>query len=147
MNFLPSHGLKLSVAAAGSAGTDVNGAVIDMQGKETVTGFVSIATANAGNFLKFQQTDDAGGTNPQDVAGSKVVAASNGQVVALEVVKPSGRFGRFVVVRGGANTATGDLYTITHELKTNPAGNPSNDVAGANGQVTKIIASPALGTP
>lgn len=112
--------LDLQSAAATSAGTDVNPTNgVDMAGYDGCIFFASIATANAGNYLKAQGGDTAAGATT-DLAGTKVVAASNAQVVVLDCYKPTKRFVRPVIVRGGANTATGDLYCIKYRGRKNP---------------------------
>lgn len=140
--FLEENALRLGAAGATSAGTDVTGASFDTAGYDGVLIFCTIATANAGNYLKAQQDVVTGFGGAADLAGSKVVAAANGQVVALDINRPKEQFVRGVVVRGGANTATGDLYYIGYKGSSQPVLNQI-----ANTLITKQLLSPAEGTP
>lgn len=127
---------RLGVVAAASGTTDVSSSVIDMQNCDGVVGRVTIATANAGNFLKGQIGNASDGSDMTDVAGSKVVAAANGQLVALELQRVQGyRYSRFVVVRGAA-TATGDLTFTRTSIVQQPG----------NNNVTNVVKSVALST-
>lgn len=139
---LEQNDVRLNVAAAGSAGTAVNGAVTDLTGFDGAAFFCTIATANAGNFLKLQAGDAADGSDMADVAGSKVIAASNGQVVGIEVNRIAYKFVRPVVIRAGANTATGDMYAVRFNAAVQPT---TRQVAST--LITSILQSPALGTP
>jgi hypothetical protein len=123
-------------AAATSAGTDVNGTTVDLSGYEGVIFYCSIATANAGNFLKAQEGDTSSPT--ADIAASKVVATVNGQVVALQIHKPLKRYVRAVVVRAGANTATGQVYALLYGSK---------ELPDTGADVNVLLASPIAGTP
>jgi hypothetical protein len=97
--------------------------------------FVRIATANAGNLLKAQEGDTTSPT--ADIEGSAVVAASNGQVVALDVYKPLKRYIRAVVIRAGADTIVGDVYAVKYGSRKLPE-------SGAS--VNTVLASPVAGT-
>lgn len=136
MNLLNLTEIIKAADGATSAGTDVNGITIDTSDCEGVILFARIATANAGNFLKAQEGDTTSPT--ADIAGSKVIATENGQVVALDIHKPLKRYLRGVIVRAGTNTVTGDLFAVKYGAKKLPD-------SGAS--VNKIIASPAAGTP
>lgn len=128
---------------ASSAGTTVTSAAIDMQGYDAVCIFSTIATANAGNYLKLQQSSDDGSTDTyDDVAGSKVVADDGADVVCLDVRRPAKRYLKALIVRGGANTACGDIYAIRYNSR---KGLQVNDVANAFNLVT--LNGPAEGTP
>jgi hypothetical protein len=113
-NFLTEHcSFDLVAAAAVSAGTDVDGAYVDMDGYDGVVFFVDIATINAANFLKVQQDEDGSGAGA-DLEGTALVGATNGNVVAVDVQRPEKRYLRGVIDRGGANTATGPMYAIRY---------------------------------
>lgn len=140
--FNETNAIRLAAAAAASAGTAVNGTAQDASLYDGVVFFATVATANAGNFLKAQQGDLADGSDAADLEGSKVVAVANGQVVALVVHKPKKRYVRPVIIRAGANTATGDVYAIRYRAHQAPV---TNDVL--NVLITKALASPAEGTP
>lgn len=134
--------LSLAVAAAVSAGTAVNGATLDMTGFDGVLVFGTIATSNAGNFLKGQQGQVSDASDMADLAGTKIVAAANGSIVALEVNRVREQYFRGVIIRTGANTATGDMYYLQYNAANKPT---TSDVVN----VLKSLAlnSPLEGTP
>ena len=134
---------SLVAAAATSAGTAVTSSAIDMQGYDAVLLFGTIATANAGNYLKAQQSSDDGvGDAYSDIEGSKVVADDGADVVLLDIRKPMKRYLKGVIIRGGTNTATGDLYAFRYNSRKGPQ---VNDVLNSQNLVRLI--SPAEGTP
>lgn len=139
---LEENSLTLQAAGAGSAGTAVNGATLDMAGYDGVIVFGTIATANAGNYLKAQEGDASDGSDMADLAGSKVVADANGQIVGFDLNRPKKRYIRGVVIRAGANTATGDLYALRYKASSKPT---SNTIA--NVLKTLKLVSPAEGAP
>lgn len=107
------------VAAAATAATSaVNGITVDMQGFDGVMFFATIAVANAGNLLKAQEGDTTSPTT--DLAGSGVVATTNGQVVLLDVYKPLKRYIRAVLIRAGASSASGQIYAVKYRGKVSP---------------------------
>lgn len=136
MNLLDLTEIVKVADGATSAGTAVNGSTIDTSDCEGVIFFARIATANAGNFLKAQEGDTSSPT--ADIAGSAVAAATNGQIVALDVHKPLKRYIRAVIVRAGADTVTGDVYAVKYGSRKLPE-------SGAD--VNVILASPIAGTP
>lgn len=139
--FLERNEVRLSIAGAISAGTAVNGAVLDLAGIDGAAFFATIATANVGNFLKLQAGDLADGSDMADVAGSRVVADANGSVVGVEVSKLRFRYCRPVIVRAGANTVTGDIYAVRINSYIQPT------IANVtNTHKTIVLQSPALGT-
>ena len=117
---------KVAVAAV-SAGTAVNGSAVDMAGFEGVLFFTTIATANAGNFLKVQQDSDVALGTAADLAGSAVVATANAEVVFVDCYQPAERYVCPVVIRAGANTAVGDIYAIQYEGRVKPTDNDITD--------------------
>jgi len=110
MNFLTRNKLRLVKTAETSAGTEVKTAAVDTAGFEGAVFFGSISTANAGNYMKAQESDTTTDGDFVDLVGTKVVAAANGDVVAVEVYRPSKRYIRASIIRGGTNTVTGDVY-------------------------------------
>ncbi len=134
---------SLAAAAAGSAGTAVDGAAIDMQGYDGVVIFCTIATANAGNYLKAQGGEVANLSDAADLAGTKVIVDSNGDVAMLDIAKPKERYIRGTVIRAGANTATGDMYYQRYNCDKQSV--TTNDVT--NEQNLVRLVSPAEGTP
>lgn len=133
--------ITLVKAAQIEAGTDVTTDIIDMAGFEGVVFFGTIATANTANYIYAQQDTASNGATMADLAGTKVVAAANGQVVWLDIYKPEKRYVRAYIERGGANTATGDFYAIQYQGR---KGLISNLVA--NKLIGEIHISPAEGT-
>lgn len=128
--------LTLSAQGAVSAGTDVDGATVDVANYDGVLFFARIATANAGNFLKAQEGDT---TSPiADLAGSAVIAGTNEDIVVLDIHKPLKRYIRAVVVRAGAASITGDLYAIRYKGRKPPE---------LPGDVRVALAGPLAGTP
>ena len=118
---------KVAVAAV-SAGTAVNGSAVDMAGFDGVLFMTTIATANAGNFLKVQQDSDVALGTVADLAGSAVVATANAEVVFVDCYQPAERYVRPVVIRAGANTAVGDIYAIQYEGRVKPTDNDITDI-------------------
>lgn len=125
-------------AAATSAGTDVEGAAVDTQGWEGVEFAVEIATANAANFLKIQQSAD-GSTGWADLAGTAAVAGADGDTVRSDIYRPEKRYVRAVIDRGGANTATTTLRATLY----GPTKAPTHSTV----EVVTYTATPAEGTP
>ncbi len=133
--------LRLVAAAAVSAGTDVASSIIECRGQRVVF-FCTIATANAGNYLKVEQNATNTTVGMAALAGSGAIALADGNVVAVEINRPLEGFLRAVVVRGGANTATGDIYAYLCDLPVEPADNiVANEIDAV------ILNSPAEGTP
>lgn len=141
MNLSKHVKLRKVAAAATSAGTEVISSVVDMQGYEGVLFFTTIATANAGNYLKAQSGTDATVTDAADLAGTKVVAAANGQVVFLDIHKPQERYLTANIIRAGTNTATGDIYAIQYCGKVKPESNIVTNVI-----IGELHVSPDEGT-
>lgn len=140
---LEKNEMRLSVAGASSAGTAVNGATVDLKDADGCLFMATIATANAGNYMKLQAGNASDGSDMADVAGSKVVADANGSVVAIEVNRlPGYRYARAVIIRAGTNTATGDMYHIRYNASVAPV---VRDVT--NSCKTLVLQSPALGAP
>lgn len=120
--------LRKIKASQTSAGTEVISDVVDMAGYEGVMFFATIATANAGNYLKAQQSPNAAMSDAADLENTKVVATANGQVVFLDIYKPAERYLTANVIRGGANTVVGDIYALQYEGKVKPEVNLVTDV-------------------
>jgi len=138
--FLEANEVRLVAAAAVSAGTAVESSVVAVDGAEQVTFFCTIATANAANFLKVQG-GDASNAVSTDLEGTKVVAAANGDVVSVTVVNSQYPYLQAYIERGGANTATGDVYCVRSGLRKQPADNNVDSEI-----VSEIHVAPAAGT-
>lgn len=141
INILNDCKLRKVADQAVSAGTDVEGAVVDMSGFENVLFFVKIATSNAANFIKVQQGDEDDLSDAADLEGSAVVAAEDGDVVAIEIRRPTKRYVRAVIDRGGANTAVGDMYAVQGNARLTECDNNESDEI-----VSEILNSPDEGT-
>jgi len=123
-------------AATGT--TEVISDVIDMQGYEGVVLFTTIATANAGNFLKAKQDAAIGMGGAVDLAGKKIIAVANAQVVWLDIYKPTDRYITANIIRAGATTITGDIYAIQYEGRKYPESNLVTNVI-----IGELLFSPA----
>lgn len=124
MNISNSVKVSLVQVAQASGTSQIDATAVDMSGHEGVMFFCSIGTANAGNILKAQEaTDDA---TFNDLAGSGVIATTNGQVAYIDVYRPADRYVRPAVVRGVA-TAIGDIYAVQYSNRAMPQ---ENNIAG-----------------
>lgn len=120
MNLTKNVKVVLAKAGQGSAGTAVTSDVIDMSGFEGVVFVGSIATVNAANFAKVQQGQQSDLTDAADLAGTKVVPGDDGDSFMIDVYRPKERYVRCYIDRGGANTATGDIYALLYGAKKPP---------------------------
>lgn len=139
---LEAHKLSLALAAQSSAGTQANGATLDMAGFDGVLIFTTITTSNAGNFLKAQQGAAADGSDMADLAGSKVIAAADASIVCIDLFKPQEQYVRGSVIRAGANTALTPMFYLRYNAHSKPQ---DSDVA--NVLKSLKLVSPAEGTP
>lgn len=106
------------LAAATSAGTALNSSSVDMAGFEGVMFFGRIATANAANFGNAATSSDDSTFN--DLAGTKVVTGDDADSFLIVVHKPLERYLRCEIDRGGADTATGDVYALQYGARKPP---------------------------
>lgn len=141
MNLFKNIKVTKVLAGAVSAGTELDGTAVDMSGYEGVVFFGTIATANAGNFLKAQEGLLSDGSDGADLSGSKVVAVANAQVVWNDVYKPQKRYVRPVIIRAGANTITGDVYALQYGGRLKPETN-----LVLNALIGSLLISPDEGT-
>ncbi|QQS08680.1 MAG: hypothetical protein IPK69_11925 [Phycisphaerales bacterium] len=139
--FTEENAIRLAVAGAASGTTPVSGATIDTAGYDGVAVFCTIATQNAGNYLALDHGDASDMSDGANVAGSKVVAVANGQVVCVDINKPMKRYVKPAIVRTAA-TITGDMYYILYKGQFKPT---LNQVA--NTLISKSLVSPPTGTP
>lgn len=114
MNLIQNIKLRKVAAGAVSAGTAVNSTAVDMQGFDGVLFFTTIATANSGNYINAAQGAASNGSDATDLEDTKVVAASSASGVWIDVYKPTDRYVRCEICRGGTNTATGDIWAIQY---------------------------------
>lgn len=96
-----------------TAGTAINSDEVDMQGWDGVLFFMKMATANAANFINAAQSSVSGGTFV-DLAGTAVVVGTDADVAALDIYRPTDRYLRCEVDRGGADTVTGEMYALQY---------------------------------
>lgn len=133
-------------ATAGSATSQVDGAIVDMAqdgGFDGVAFITTIATANAGNFMQAQQGQTANLADAATIAGSRVQSAANNDIIILNVPKVAERYIRCNVVRTAA-TVVGEIYALLYRT-----GGPEPVVnATASGRVV-VTVNPgyAEGTP
>jgi hypothetical protein len=124
-----------------TAGTEVISDEIDMSGFDGCLFFTTIATANAGNYIKAQEDDTTGMASAADLADTKVVAASTNDVVWLDIYKPLKRFLRLSVIRAGTNTVVGEIYALQYQGRKFPISNlVTNSIIG------ELHISPVAGT-
>lgn len=141
MNNFLSENLLRQVGDAATAGTGTTtGDEVDMAGYEGAVFFCEIGTANAGNFIKIQQDTVTGMASAADLEGSKLAASYDGEIVAVEVKRPTERFLRALVVRGASSTH-GPVYCIRYGAAVKPVDNSVDHAIQS-----EIHASPAEGT-
>lgn len=124
--FLNNNKIIKVADAATAATTAVSSSAVDMSGFESITFFSNIATANAGNFIKIQTDDNSGFTSAADVTGAAAIAATDGNIVAVELTQPVEKYVRAQIVRG-ASTATGEIWAVLSKARTLPV---KNNVSG-----------------
>jgi hypothetical protein len=109
MNFLTRNKLRMVGDLTANGTTEVKSADVDMVGYEGAVFFAKIATAAAGNYIKVQESDTTTDGDYADLLGTKVVAGTNADVVAVEVYRPGKRYLRASVIRG-TSTVLGEIY-------------------------------------
>jgi hypothetical protein len=110
-----SKNVKVTLVKAyqGATTGDLNCDVIDMSGFEGVAFLGAILTANAGNYVKIQESDYSNAASAADLADTKLVTTNSGDAFFTELHKPLKRYCRAVVVRT-ASTAVGDVYALQY---------------------------------
>ena len=126
-------------AEAGAGTSPIVSSIIDSAGCESVLFFANIGTANAGNYLSVAESDDSGMSGEADLLGSKVIGLVSGNVIAVEIFKPSKRYLRATMTVGSSSTV-GTMYCI-RKVKKLPALNTVASVIDS-----EIHATPAEGT-
>lgn len=131
----------VNAQAAGT--TNVNGAVIDMQGFEGVqfTALFGAITAGAVTGIKVQQGNMADLSDAADLAGTALAIpdTSSNKMLITEVYKPTKRYVRLVVTRGTANAVIDGVLAQQFGARVEP---PVNDSSVA---ATEYWVSPAEG--
>lgn len=140
MNLSKNAKLIKVLAGASSAGTTLTSDAVDTEGYEGCMFFGSIATANAGNYAKVQQSSDDGSADAYaDLEGTKLATGDDADSFLIDVYKPRERYLKCLIVRGGVNTATGDVYALLYNPRKAPVSHGSTIDAETH-------ASPAEGT-
>lgn len=134
-NILNKNKLVLVAAAATAATTAVSSSAIDMAGFDSIAFFSTIATANAGNYIKIQTDDNSSFTSATDVTGATAKAATDADIVAVELAQPVERYVRAQIVRG-VSTATGEIWAILSNARTLPVNN------NVSGDIVSTIVQP-----
>lgn len=110
----------IKIAAGAAAGTDeVLSDALDTLGYEGALIFGSIATANAGNYAKLQQSSDNSADTYADLAGTKNVPGHNGDSFLIDIYRPQERYLKCSITRG-ASTVTGDVYALLYGARSKP---------------------------
>lgn len=131
-------------AAAGTT-TITPTAGIDMQGFNTVAFLVLIGTVTSTGVpsIKLQQSDDDGVADGySDLEGSAfaVTDADGDEVIAVEVIRPTKRYVKCLVLRTTANVVLDGILAILGGAQSLPVTQP----ATINGK--EVFVSPAEGT-
>lgn len=95
-----------------SAGTAINSSSVDMTGFDGVVFVGKMTTANASNFANAAQS--ANDSSFADLEGTKVTPGDSGDSWWINVYKPTDRYVRCEVDRGGADTVTGEIYAFQY---------------------------------
>ena len=135
--FLTENEIRVTQLAQVSGDALIDGAAVDMANWEQATFWATIATADPGNYLYVQQDNAADFSSAETLAGTKVVAGANGDAVAVTVNRPTKRYLRAMLERGGENTATGEIYCARTGSRTVPVDN----------NVSEEIVSVAVASP
>ncbi|MFO7537611.1 MAG: hypothetical protein R6X32_06075 [Chloroflexota bacterium] len=114
MNLSKAVKVVFAATAAGAATTDVEGAVIDMQGYLGCAFVGRIAVGAAGNFAYAQQGAASNLSDAADLPDTQTVIADDNDSFLVDVYRPEKRYLRVVVERG-TSTATGDIYALLYD--------------------------------
>ena len=126
MNLSERTKLTLVKVAQVTGTSVINSDSVDMRGFLNCLFFVDIAIANAGNFVKIQTSSDNSAWN--DLLGTKVVVAVNGDTVGIDVIRNRERYLRLVIDRSGITTITGSAFALQYEAKIMPTVQPTTVV-------------------
>lgn len=97
------------------AGTEINTDSVDMAGFDGVVFVGSLDTANAGNSVNISQSSND--TDFEDLEGTRVTPSTDGEEVAIELVRPRKRYVRARINRSGADTATQTFFAIRYNMQ------------------------------
>ena len=144
---LSKNALVTRVSNAVAAGTtDVNCTAVDMSGYDSVTFIAAFGALTATQVTNcfVQGSDD--NSSFSDLAGTRTTSMADGdgnKLVVVEVQKPnpSYRYIRLVIDRGTANAVIDGVVAVQTHARKAPVTN------GSTVQATKLVVSPAAGTP
>ena len=111
-------------ALQSSAGSAVNSDEVDMAGFDGVVFVGRLETYNASNFANAAQSSVSGGTF-LDLKDTKNLPGDSGDSFLIDVYKPTDRYLRCEVDRGGASTIVGDIYAIQYGAHKKPTSHGS----------------------
>lgn len=98
---------SINATAAGTTTINGTGAVMDGYNAVRALGLFGALTATQTTSLKLQQSNDDGSTDPYaDITGSQtanMADADSNKLLISDVIRPTKRYVRAVVVRGTAN--------------------------------------------
>ena len=119
-----SKNVKVTILQAHTtAGTDaIESDEIYMDGFESVMFLTNMGTANAGNYIKIQQDTATGMASAADLEGTKVVQASDGAMIGVDVVKPKEGYLRVYVTRTEPTTCE-TIWAIQYNGRKSPVTN------------------------
>lgn len=143
MQNLSSQVKLTKVADHTTAGTtDVESAILDMQGYEGVMFFTSFGTAAADNKLKVQQDDANGAGGMADLTGTGVTsgASPSNEDVWVEVYRPTKRYVRCIAVVDTSSTVE-SIWAIQYGARVLPVDNTTSGTIEG-----EMHASPSEGT-
>ena len=138
---------KITIAITpteGAAGTsDINGAILDMQGYENAMAIVTFGeiTAGAATSIKMQQDTAAAMGGAADLAGTgqTIADTDDDKTFYIDLIKPQERYVRLVVDRGTQNAVVASATYLQYNGVKKPVTHGTN-VAGES------FYSPAEGT-
>ena len=127
----------LTIATAAGTST-INSSSVDMSGANGVMFVGSFGTANAGNTVHVQESDD--NSTWANVAGTEAVQTTNNNLWVIDINRPLKRYARVVHTRGVSTTINPTTAQRYDPMKMSTALSSTVDVI-----VT--LASPVAGTP
>lgn len=115
----------LSATSSSSTAT-VSGTILDMSGYSGVLFLSGVKTANAGNTLKAQASTANSTSTMEDLTGTSVGVGSSDEGLWLDVYRPSKRYIRPLLLRGGAATVAGPIVALQYSGHKLPITNTSS---------------------
>lgn len=145
-NLLPNLSALLASGAAVVATTNVTGTTIDMSGYEGVMFILQAGVITDGALsVKAQGGALANGSDAADLAGTSTALtnAQDNDLAILDLYRPTQRYITPVIVRGGSTGAVVQgLVAVLYGSHVKPTTQDATTVG-----VSKLVVSPALGTP